>query len=102
VAAAADVTPADALAALVAREARERGYDVNWSGSDVTRALGADEFVAVRRTPGGPAPEVTAAAIEASRRNLARDEAAVGTAREDLARATTARDRALRDLAEGR
>ncbi|HVT49737.1 MAG TPA: argininosuccinate lyase [Vicinamibacterales bacterium] len=98
VAAASDVTPADALAALVAREARERGYDVHWSGRDVTRALGADEFVAVRRTPGGPAPEVTAAAIEAARHNLARDEATVTTARDDLARAAAARDRALQDL----
>jgi argininosuccinate lyase len=102
VATAAPETPDDALAALVARAARERGYEVNWSGSDVTRVLGAPEFVAARRTPGGPAPDVTAAAIDVSRECLARDEAAVAAARADLARAAAARDRALRDLAEGR
>jgi argininosuccinate lyase len=100
--AAADVTSPEALAALVAREARARGHDVHWSGEDVTRALSAEAFVAVRRTLGGPAPEVTAAAIDTSRETLARDEAAVATARDHLARAAAARDRALQNLAEAR
>jgi argininosuccinate lyase len=100
-AAAGDDASAEQLAAIVTREASARGYDVPWSAGDVARALSAEAFVAVRRTPGGPAPEVTAAAIDVSRERLAQDEAALRTARDDLARAAAARDRALNELRGG-
>ena len=60
---------------VLTRAARDvAGLDVQVSEADLSRVLSPEYFVQVRRTPGGPAPEVVAAALEAARANLAADE----------------------------
>jgi argininosuccinate lyase len=51
------------------------GAAIEYSEEDLARILGAKHFVDVRTTPGGPAPSVTAKAIEASRALLTADQA---------------------------
>ena len=59
--------------------------------------LSPSRFVAVRRTLGGPAPDVTARAIEVSRAQLSADAAWLDAARQSLAAA----DRLRRQAVEG-
>ena len=49
------------------------GRAVELSAEELARTLSARNFVDVRRTPGGPSPSVTGAAIEESRARLAAD-----------------------------
>ncbi|MFI5177080.1 MAG: argininosuccinate lyase [Vicinamibacterales bacterium] len=86
------VPPAELLAAA-SRE--ETGREIRMTPGDLARVLSPEHFVAVRRTPGGPAPEVTAAAIEASRRLLADDTAELDARRHALAAADARRRQAL-------
>jgi len=65
--------------------ARKRGYDVRVSASALARALSPEHFVAVRRTPGGPAPEMTHDALERSRERLEADTAQLAACRASLA-----------------
>jgi argininosuccinate lyase len=68
-------TPAATSAAIVARAAADLGRpDVRLNDAELARILSPDHFVRTRRTPGGPAPEVTGAAIEASRARLESDD----------------------------
>jgi argininosuccinate lyase len=57
--------------------------------------LDPTHFVAVRRTPGGPAPDVTTAAIEQSRARLAADRGRAASERHLLAHAERLRAEAL-------
>jgi len=63
------------LASLVAATAKEvHGADVAISESELQKILSPRHFVSVRKTHGGPAPEVTGRAAEASRMQLDADE----------------------------
>jgi argininosuccinate lyase len=74
VAAARDESDPD-LADHLARAAQELiGREIRLSRETLARVLSPEHFVEVRRTPGGPAPELTAAAIERSRLTLTDDE----------------------------
>ena len=71
--------------ALVEAAARTLGYaGIRMSDADLSRILSADHFVRVRRTTGGPAPDVTRAAIEASRTTLDADTQVVDRLRRAL------------------
>jgi argininosuccinate lyase len=61
------------------------GSPLRYSDAQLATILSPKHFVAVRRTPGGPAPEETARAAVASRRLLEADEAWAGHATEGLA-----------------
>jgi hypothetical protein len=50
------------------------GRPLEFSDEELTRALSARNFVEVRATLGGPAPAVTAKAIDASLATLAHDD----------------------------
>jgi argininosuccinate lyase len=50
------------------------GEPVGWSAAQLEQILSPMRFVAVRRTPGGPAPDETARALHVSRERLANDE----------------------------
>jgi argininosuccinate lyase len=75
--------------------ARELGHDVRLSDEDLRRILSPEHFVAVRRTLGGPAPDVTREAVAQSRARLDADRADTARVREALAAAGAARRAAL-------
>jgi argininosuccinate lyase len=76
-----------AIAARLQEEIARAGLQVVLSVADVARALAPENFVAVRRTPGGPAPEVTAAALDRALRQVEADAARLGDRRRQLAAA---------------
>jgi argininosuccinate lyase len=51
------------------------GREIRLSPQTLARVLSPEHFVEVRRTPGGPAPELTGAAVDRSRLALTEDEA---------------------------
>jgi argininosuccinate lyase len=79
-----DVRAAARVTEALRLEGQRVGYDLDLSEAEVTRALSLDHFVAVRTTPGGPAPEVTAAALVEAGARLDADAAALAHAREAL------------------
>jgi argininosuccinate lyase len=77
---------------LLARASREvAGREIRLSDAELTRVLSPEYFVAVRRTAGGPSPEVVRDAIAVSTSRLERDAAAVADRRAALARSAAAR-----------
>jgi argininosuccinate lyase len=62
-------------AGVIARASRDAGHEVDMSPEVLARVLSPEHFVRVRRTHGGPAPDVTAHAVERSRDLLATDRA---------------------------
>ena len=74
---------------LRAVSAQVRGQPVELSEEDLARVLDPHHFVEVRKTEGGPAPAVTAAAIERSRQTQADDERWVNERLARLAAAET-------------
>ena len=83
------------LSEVVTRAVRElSGRDVQLGEAALERLLSPEHFVAVRRTPGGPAPEVTAQAIDVAWDRLGADVAAIDRARGSVEAAE--RRRALR------
>jgi argininosuccinate lyase len=66
--------PGVSLAALVAHISKDvTGTAIEYTDDALATLLSPEHFVEVRRTHGGPSPEVTGAALEASRRLLADD-----------------------------
>jgi argininosuccinate lyase len=63
------------------------GREIQLTEAELDVLLSPDHFVAVRRTLGGPAPEVAAAALEACRSRLMADEARLGHRRAALSAA---------------
>jgi argininosuccinate lyase len=63
------------------------GAPLTYSEAALTKILSPRYFVEVRRTLGGPAPEETARAAKASRRQLEADEAWWSNATDALGRA---------------
>jgi argininosuccinate lyase len=86
---------ADLLAAV---SEETLGRVIRWTDDRLARVLSPEHFIAVRRTPGGPAPEVAGAAVEASRALLRSDEALATEREAALAAAETARAAALAAL----
>ncbi len=67
-------SPDKSLAALVAEISKDvTGTAIEYTDAELDELLSPEHFVAIRRTHGGPAPEVTGAAIEDSRGLLAED-----------------------------
>jgi argininosuccinate lyase len=63
------------LAALLASASKELlGSPIVYTDAELTTILSPRHFVNVRKTHGGPAPEVTARAADASRLQLEADE----------------------------
>jgi len=86
------------LSALVAEaSAQELGAPLSYSEEALARILSPRHFIAVRRTPGGPAPEETARAIEASRAQLGADR----TWWTGVTNALTTSEQRLRDASAG-
>ncbi len=73
------------LATLVAQISKEvTGTAIEYTENALATVLSPEHFVEVRRTLGGPAPEVTGAAIEESRSRLAEDAGWIATTRSRL------------------
>ena len=80
--------PERPLSALVAEASRELfGSAVEYTDATLAEILSPRHFVAVRRTPGGPAPEQTARASAASLTQLEADRAWLKTATDALSAA---------------
>jgi argininosuccinate lyase len=87
------------LSELVTRAVRDlSGRDVRLSEAALEKLLSPEHFVAVRRTPGGPAPEVTAEAIDVGRDRLGADAAWLQQARDALSGARAKLEAAARAL----
>jgi argininosuccinate lyase len=65
------------IAEVVRGAARAAGHAIEVTDDEIERASSPEHFIAVRRTPGGPAPEVTAEALARSRDLLDGDRAGV-------------------------
>ena len=87
------------LSDIIAAASQELlGAPIRYTEAQVTAILSPRHFVDVRTTLGGPAPERTTPALEASRRTLASDDAWVAATRarlDEAARELTARSAAL-------
>jgi len=83
------------LGTTLAAVARDLGHDVVFSDEALAERLSPERFVAVRSTPGGPAPDVTARAVEESRATLAADAAALRRAQDALKAAVVLRRQAV-------
>jgi len=84
---AARARPGEPLSALFAGASRAAGHPLSMSDDELAQVLSPEHFVEIRRTPGGPSPEVTAEAIEVSRGALAEDSARLAARRRALAEA---------------
>ena len=89
-------TPVSRLLRDASLEIAGRAIEIDEAA--LTALLSPEHFVAVRRTLGGPAPDVTQAALAASRQLLERDRAEVAGVCEKLAAAARNRKAALRAL----
>jgi argininosuccinate lyase len=88
--------PEASLSALVAQASRAvADRDIRLSDDELARVLSPEHFIAVRRTPGGPAPDVVRSAIEDARRRLTVDTEQVARLRAGLTAAAGARRRAV-------
>jgi argininosuccinate lyase len=83
-------------AALLADAARGRGHRIEYAAADLARILSPEHFVDVRRTPGGPAPQVVAAALRDARKRLDADGDWLAGARLALADAAASRGSGLK------
>jgi argininosuccinate lyase len=90
---------AEAPAVVLQRAAAALGHPgIQMSDAELARVLSPDHFVRIRRTPGGPAPEVTGAAIEASRARLDADTQLTATLQDALTQAGNRRRAAVAAL----
>ncbi len=83
---------------VLARTARDAGREVHLSAGDLARLLSPTHFVEVRKTPGGPSPDVTAEALDEAARHLGEDERRCAAAQEALTTADHARRAAVAAL----
>jgi argininosuccinate lyase len=91
--------PQASLGSIVAAAARDvSGRDLTITDADMARVLSPEYFVAVRRTHGGPAPEVVAAALSTARAKMTADEAERSRRRGALAAAESRLKEAVKQL----
>ncbi|MEZ5319674.1 MAG: argininosuccinate lyase [Vicinamibacterales bacterium] len=89
----------DQAGAVLAQASRDvTGREIRIADADLARILSPEHFVAVRRTPGGPAPDVVRAALADSTARLEADTADVARRRAALADAARARHDAVARL----
>ena len=86
------------ISELLARAAAGLGKDIRLSEDEITRVLSPEQFIEVRRTLGGPAPDVVTCALDVARDRLEQDRAAAAGLREALARAEKQLKRAVEEL----
>jgi argininosuccinate lyase len=86
------------IAILVGAAREVAGLELQMSEDDLTRVLSPEYFVQVRRTLGGPAPEVVAAALDEARASLTADEAERSRRRESLAAAEEKLRKAVKEI----
>jgi argininosuccinate lyase len=72
------------LSDLLAAASRSAGRDIRIADAELTRILSPEHFISVRRTPGGPSPEVTGAALDVVVTRVKDDEQAVRALRGGL------------------
>jgi argininosuccinate lyase len=90
---------AEDMAVRLAAASREvTGKEIRMTPDALARVLSPEHFIEVRKTFGGPAPDITSAAIVASRRKLADDEVEMSRRREALASADVRRRQAVEAL----
>jgi argininosuccinate lyase len=82
--------PIGELASELREAARSVGSELNVDDETLARTLSPEYFVAVRETPGGPGPAVTAAALADARERLRADETWAAATRAHLAAARSA------------
>jgi argininosuccinate lyase len=87
---------ADPPSTLVAAAARCRGHRIEYTEADMARILSPENFVEVRRTTGGPAPDIVAAALRDARERLRADQMRLADARGALAAAAELRGSRLK------
>ena len=88
--------PETSLGEIIAREsATASGRTIALTGVEIARVLSPEHFVAVRRTLGGPAPEIVEIALKVACQRLADDRAHVARRREQLAAADAALNAAV-------
>ena len=80
-------TPGARLSDVVARATAGTAREITLSEQDLARILSPEHFVAVRQSPGGPAPSVTTAALAEARAAAERDAQAIAALREAVAAA---------------
>jgi argininosuccinate lyase len=86
--------PEGALAPMLAEVSKDvTGRAIDYPEDQLRKILSPAHFVEIRKTHGGPSPEVTAAAIEVSRATLLHDRAWLKE-REDALAASVRRQRA--------
>jgi len=87
--------PAHVVSVVRAAAARFGFGEIDMAPDEVARVLSPEYFVRVRRTSGGPAPEMTAQALDAARALLDADRAQLDALRARLANAEARRHEAL-------
>src|SRR5688572_2202371 len=91
--------PHDQWPAVLAQVvSEESGARIDYSAEQLAQILSPAHFVEVRRTPGGPNPELVAAAIRASRDRLAADQGRLKARLEKLKRAEEELKRAVAQI----
>ncbi|HEX5214148.1 MAG TPA: argininosuccinate lyase [Vicinamibacterales bacterium] len=95
---AARARPGEPLSVLLADASRDAGHPLSMRDDELAQVLSPERFVEIRRTHGGPSPEVTARAIEISRGALAEDGTRLAARREALAAAARQLRRAVEDI----
>ena len=95
---AARARPDATLPALFAEASRDAGHPLTMTAGDLARVLSPEHFVEIRTTHGGPAPAVTAQAIEVSRELLAADGARVAALRGALEAAEQGLRKAVKEI----
>ena len=87
--------PDATLSSIVSRATADAGREVTLSDAELERVLSPEHFIAIRRTPGGPAREVVTEALRVSAASLATDEHQIALLRRALHAADKRRAAAL-------
>ena len=75
------------LSGLLATASRSAGHEIRMTEAELERVLSPEYFISVRRTPGGPAPDVTATDLGNATTELGEDAKAIAGLRSALEQA---------------
>jgi argininosuccinate lyase len=87
-----------ATAASLVSAARQHGHEIACSDTELAQILSPVHFVEVRRTHGGPAPAIVAAALATAESAFVADQAALAALRQDLEDAARRRQQTVAAL----